>query len=144
MKIIWDNIREIGEYMNWVGLKKLCSEEREWGGAGVIITSGVGYGHEKPVTTEESDAFHECDTMILTPYAKELSWLYRNILNYTFENDINMSLVNESLWASCKGFFSGHKQHTAKQLIAFVSDFIDGAVGRKEAQSGYEEAEKKI
>lgn len=132
MKIIWESICEIGEYMNWVGLKKLCTNGKEWGGHGFIITSGVGYGYDKPVSTEESDAFRKVDTIILTPFAKELSWLYTNIEEYIMENHISCDVIG-AFWASCKGFFLGHKQYTAEQLIDFVTNFISGLLGEEQS-----------
>lgn len=135
MKIIWDNIHEIGKYIRKFGLEKICEDEYEWGGRGYIIASGGYLSDKKKISSEESVSRPGAgggDTIIMTPYAKELSWLFRNLMNYAQENNKNVHLVEESVWVASAAFFVEHKQYNAEQLIEYVYDFVCNIFDRDE------------
>ena len=139
MRIIWDNISEIGKYMEKYGLEKICEDEREWGGRGYIIASGGYLSKKEKISTEESKTSRgRGDTIIMTPYAKELSWLFRNLMDYEMEQTQSMRLVEECVWAASTAFFVEHKQYDAEQLVRYVYNFVC-SVFRDEEQHNREQ-----
>ena len=130
MRIEWDSLDEIHDYMHRFGLRKICEKESEWGGHGLIITSGGGYGFEKAVSLPgESQAFRDYgshrDYLIRTPYARELGWLYRSFLSFLEKRKTGIGLFNEAFYCASLGYFISHtKSYPAIRLLDFVFDFV--------------------
>ena len=138
MRIIWDNLREVKDFINLVGLEKLSRDEEEWGGKGFIITGrDVQNNSDKPA--KEPYTLHGCDYVIVTPYWRELSWLFRMTFRYVEQERLSFRDYTESFWVASKGFFlmNREKEYTAEDLVFFVIDFladIDDQVRQEEAR----------
>ena len=133
MKIIWDNLDEVKQFIDLVGITKLCKNEREWGGLGFIIT-GNDVRKEEKNQTIESYTMHGSDYIIVTPCYKELSWLFRNTYQYVEQETLSACEYQEGFWAACTSFFLLHKSYKPKALLFFVLDFL--MTIEKKAQAG--------
>ena len=78
MKIVWESLGEIRDFLKFVNIEKLSSSEQNWGGLGYIIDDGK---RSDCTVTEavESKVINSGDKIIITPKSKELSWLFRNL-----------------------------------------------------------------
>lgn len=138
MRILWDSLEEVKDFINLVGLAKLCKDEEEWGGLGFIITGTDRWnGVEK--ATEESFTIHTSDYIIVTPYYRELSWLFRNTFRYVERKTLTGGEYAEGFWAACTGFFLMHKTYKPKTLLFFVIDFL-AAIEKQNQQENTENA----
>lgn len=131
MKIIWDNLDEVKHFIDMVGLTKLCKDEKEWGGLGFIIT-GKDIRKDQKLPAIESYTMHYSDYIIVTPYYKELSWLFRNTYMYVEKATISGSEYIEGFWAACTGFFLQHKSYKPKALLFFVLDYLSAMENQRE------------
>ncbi len=86
MKIIWDNLEEVKDFINLVGIAKLRKNEKEWGG-------GIDWRKDGKTLAEESYTEHGPDYVIVTPYFRELSWLFRNTFRYTEKGTRGVPIV---------------------------------------------------
>ena len=135
MKIIWDNLREVKKFIDLVGLKKLCKDEEEWGGLGFIIT-GRDVRGDGVSPANESYTLRGPDFVVVSPYWKELCWLFRNTFHYPEHSQyLTGSEYLEGFWLACTGFMIGRKNYSAKRLVDFVIDFLADLEARKKAES---------
>lgn len=123
MRIIWDDLEEVKRFIDLVGLAKLCKDEKEWGGLGVNIT-GNDVRKDDKLPATESYTLHGPDYIIITPYYKELSWLFRNTYQYTEKGTLSGRDYQDGFWSACTIFFLQHKGFTPKNLLFFVIDFL--------------------
>ena len=132
MKIIWNSISEVKGFIDLVGLSKLCKNEKEWGGVGFIIT-GKDVKKDWETPTQESYTLRGSDFIVVTPYYKELSWLFRMTYEYPTYGKLTHGEYMEGFWIACKGFFlmNEQKPYKAKELVFFVIDFLAGMEERK-------------
>ena len=132
MKIIWNNISEVKDFIDLVGLSKLCKNEKEWGGVGFIIT-GKDVKKDWETPTQESYTLRGSDLIVVTPYYKELSWLFRITHDYPTYGKLTSTDYLEGFWYACTGFFLKYAQkpYKAKELVSFVIDFLAGVEKRK-------------
>ena len=111
------------DFINLVGLDKLCRNEQEWGGLGFIIT-GRDVRKDDKSPAQESYTVHGSDYIVVTPCYKELSWLFRNTYQYVEKGTITGGNFTNTFWAACTGFFLLHKTYKAKSLLFFVLNFL--------------------
>ena len=123
MQIIWDSLDEVKEFIDMVGLAKLCKDEEEWGGLGYIIT-GRDIRKDENTPTEKSYTIRDSDYIIVSPYYKELSWLFRNTYRYVEKGTLSSESYLDGFGAACKGFFLLHKTYKPKTLLFFILDFL--------------------
>lgn len=133
MRIIWGNLSEVKKFIDMVDLDKLCKDEKEWGGVGVIIT-GRDIRKDGRSPSKESYTLHQSDYIIVTPCYKELSWLFRN--TYRDVEGCGLEGVHyiQGFWAASTGFFLQHPKYKAKELLLFVVDFLEGVEKRERDQ----------
>lgn len=143
MTIIWDNLSEVRSFIDLVGLEKLSRNEKEWGGIGFIIT-GRDVQKKSDKLAKESYALHECDYVVVTPYWRELSWLFRMTYRYPEQGRLSHGEYEEGFWMACKCFFlmNREKKYTAKELVFFVIDFLAGIEHRVRQEAQRRETEE--
>lgn len=137
MKIVWDNLNEVKEFINLVGLTKLSKDQPEWGGLGLIIT-GNDVQKDGKIPAAESYTMHGSDYVIVTPYYKELSWLFKNTYQYVEKGTFSGNNYIEGFWIACTGFFLSHKNYKPKALLFFVIDFL-ASLEKRHNQAGHKE-----
>ena len=119
MKIIWDNLQEIKDFLSVVDISRFSKSDEMWGGLGVIIDDrGPNRGSEVIIGP---------DTHIITPKAKELSWLFRNLYEFSLSGKLSASIFLEGFRTACIAFFIEHKDYEANDLLLYVIDFIERA-----------------
>ncbi len=142
MTIVWDNLDEVKRFIDLVGLTKLSKDEPEWGGLGFIIT-GNDVRKDEKTPTAESYTMHNSDYVIVTPYYKELSWLFRNTYRYVEQDTLSGGEYLEGFWAACTGFFLLHKSYKPKTLLFFVIDFL-AAIEKERKQDREDKDDEKV
>ena len=86
MHLRWRTYADLKNVMSAVDFKKLLQDQEEWGGLGVIVTSTPEHYNVEPDSKLGGKTNYmltgiPCgDTIIVTPYAKEVSWLIEEVL----------------------------------------------------------------
>ena len=104
-----------------VGVNKLCKNEKEWNDFGFTITGRdekTGDGK----LTETSYTIKTPHYTIITPFYKELSWLFRNTCRDY--QKMSFETYEQSFWSACTCFFLTHKTFKPKTLLFYVIDFL--------------------
>ena len=128
MEIIWDSMKEVRNFMENVNLKKISQNEQEWCGLGFIITGrDIRGGGKSPVN--ESYTLCDLDHIVVTPYWKELSWVFRNV--YRHPGKLSYETFMEGFWAACTGFFLQHPSYKPEKAIEFIFNFLSGIEEQK-------------
>ncbi len=127
MKIVWESLGEIKDFLELVNIEKLSNSEQNWGGLGYIIDDGK---RSDCIVTEigESKVINSGDKIIITPKSKELSWLFRNLYECTTYGILPSGILLDAFWAACLGFFINHQQYESKELLLFVIKFIEDCI----------------
>ena len=128
MEIIWDSMKEVRNSMENVNLKKISQNEPEWGSLGFIITGRDLRGDGKSPATE-SYTLCDRDHIVVTPYWKELSWVFRNV--YRHPGKLAYDTFMEGFWAACTGFFLQHPSYKPEKAIEFIFNFLSGIEEQK-------------
>ena len=132
MEIIWDNMKEVRNFMEAVDLKKISRDEQEWGGLGFIIT-GRDMRGDRESPAKESYTLYDRDHIVVTPYWKELSWVFRNV--YRHPGKLSYDTFMDGFWAACTGFFLQHPSYKPEKAIEFVFNFLSGIEEQKPSRS---------
>ena len=112
MKIIWDSLEEIRDFLLCTDITKLAANERKWGGLGIIIDDSA-----PECKAGESKVIHGSDNIIITPKAKELSWLFRNLYEATLSDILNSERLLDYFWIACVSFFIRYQEYETRDLL---------------------------
>lgn len=95
MRIEFESLKEIKEFVLMVDIYHLCVKQEEWGGLGYIITDK--YFDSESKTEERIAEPRESriikrngDWIILTPYSRQLSWLFAILSRFVEYNDVGV------------------------------------------------------
>ena len=109
MKIQFDSLREIKEFILMVDIYHLCDKQEDWGGAGYIITDRCYDPKEKSeiivTIPEESTVIHGDDYVIVTPYHKQVSWLFKTLFEFVGSHQLEAETLLDGFHVSCEGYF---------------------------------------
>ena len=127
MKILFNSLSEIKEFILMVDLYQLCDKDPEWGGLGYIITDKEEYYEEKEVTIvtkpHESRVYNNRDTVIVTPYYKQISWLFRTLYEFVNEKkELDVETFLTGFGVGCKGYFLINPNYYPQELMLFILD----------------------
>lgn len=123
MKIIWDSLDEIRDFIQLVDITKLAQSEKNWGGLGYIIDNGE-RSDLVAIKAGASEVIAEQDIIIFSPKAKELSWLFRNLYEFSCSGKLSSKVLLDAFWVACKIYFMQHPVIESKSLLLFVIRFI--------------------
>ena len=125
MKVIFENLNEIKEFILMNGYLLFMEKQEEWGGLGVIITDHYVEPESKETVfvtkPEESKAFARSDKIIITPYAKQLSWLIDTLYRYSLEHkELSPDILLDGFYVTSLGFFLNSPHHYPQELMLFI------------------------
>lgn len=134
MEIRFRSLKEIKEFILMVDIYQWCDKQEEWGGKGYIIKDKYFDPDEKNKTVvtrpEESKVIHAGgDQIIITPYYKQLSWLFKTLHDYVmYGNQLSAGTFLSGFHIGCEGYFIMNPGHSAKELMIFVLDGLQRMV----------------
>lgn len=148
MRIEFDSLKEIKEFILMVDIYQWTDQERPWGGKGYIITDR--YHHPEALEKEEgfimvsrpedSRVIKQSDTVIVTPYVKQLSWLFKTLYFLTMEHKLDVLSFDTGFMVACEGYFIMNPGHSAKELMIYILDAIQRMEDANRARRSDEEA----
>lgn len=131
MEIKFNNLMEIKEFVLMIDLYQLCKDQEKWGGKGYIITDkdyNLESEEEFTVTEpEQSKVYHRsADEIIVTPYVKQLSWLFKTLYWLSNENPdiLDPHTLLGIFHVGCEGYFIMNPHHYPQELMLFVLDTL--------------------
>ena len=128
MEIRFDSLKEIKDFILMVDIYQLCECQEEWGGLGYIITNRDYDAESKKefVVTEPMESRVPKDTVdkaIITPYCKQISWLFKTLYDFVeYNKELDPGSFLDGFCPLCKGYFLMNPEHSAKELMLFVID----------------------
>ncbi len=148
MNIRFESLKEIKEFILMVDIYQLCDKQKEWGGKGYIITNRDYAAESKD--EEEYYVMEPCcsrvikrsaDVIIVTPYSKQLSWLFWTLYHFVEYNneELNAGVFLDGFRIACEGYFIINPDHSAKELMIFVLDSLQrGVDAYREQENSHE------
>ncbi len=133
MKIQFGSLKEIKEFILMVDIYQLCDKQPEWGGKGYIINDRYVDPDEKReivvANPEESKVIHGYDQIIVTPYYKQLSWLFETLYHFVeYGNELSAGIFLDHFHVGCEGYFIMNPSNSAKELMVFILDGLKRVV----------------
>lgn len=125
MKIEFDGLWDIKEFMLMVDIYQWCDKEEEWGGMGYNIRNWyMEEDRKEKITVKEStqSRVHRYDggCVVVTPYYKHLSWLFRELKHQVDEKYLNAGILLNGFSACCEEYFKNTPEHSAKELMLYL------------------------
>ena len=129
MHLRWRTYADLKNVMSAVDFTKLLQDQEEWGGLGVIVTSKpenydidsslhIG-GKTHYITTN----FSYRDTIIVSPYAKELSWLVQEVFDGPLFGKMN-PLEKVLFFIKYAIATQDQENRTPEEMIMCILDFL--------------------
>lgn len=129
MKIIFDGLYDIKEFILMVDIYQWCDKEKEWGGLGYIIQNCYyDDDREKKIYITESDQSKVIRNgrgcIIVTPYSKQISWLFNLLYLYVQDDGLDSGVLLDGFGACCEDYFKKTPDHSAKELMLNILENI--------------------
>ncbi len=143
MEIKFESLKEIKDYILMTDIYQLCESQKEWGGLGYIITNIESNREEKSIVIHEPNESRVIkgpgDKAIITPYYKQLSWLFDTLYRFTMYNEeLDPKSFLDGFCISCEGYFIINPEHNVKELMLFVIDGLKRIADSKRGQRNNE------
>lgn len=126
MKIQFDGLWDVKEFMLMVDIYQWCDKEKAWGGKGYRIQNWYIDDDTKEKTAiEESDQSKVIipdngDYVIITPYYKQLSWLFGVLHEFGKEGYLHTGVFLNGFHTCCDEYFKKNPDHSAKELMLYI------------------------
>ena len=125
MTIQFDGLYDIKEFILMVDIYQVCDKVKPWGGLGYIVQDW--YADEKEgnrIQIEDSDQskviWNDGDCIIVTPYYKQLSWLFETLRCISKEDYLDKGVFLNGFGTCCEELFSKSPDHSAKELMVYI------------------------
>lgn len=129
MHLRWRTYADLKNVMSAVDFKKLLQDQEEWGGLGVIVTStpenyDAGTMQRSGGKTNYMLTGIPCgDTIIVTPYAKEVSWLIEEVLYGPPFGNMN-PFEKVVIFVKLAVLSQEKDRRTPRGMIMYILDFL--------------------
>lgn len=130
MKIQFDGLWDVKEFMLMVDIYQWCDKEKAWEGKGYLVRNWyIDDDTKEKITIEESNQSKVIisdrrDFMIITPYYKQLSWLFRVLHGFGKTGYLSTSVFLTGFHACCDEYFKKTPDHSAKELMLYILENI--------------------
>ena len=129
MKIIFDGLYDIKEFILMVDIYQWCDKEKEWGGLGYNIQNWYNDDDRKEkVFISESDQSkvirYGGGCVIVTPYYKQISWLFNLLRLYAEDGGLETGVLLNGFSACCEEYFKKTPDHSAKELMLNILEHV--------------------
>ncbi len=128
MRILFDGLYDMKEFILMVDIYQWCDKQEAWGGKGYIIQDWYINSDKEKNVIDESDQskviWRNSDCVIVTPYYKQLSWLFHELHCYVGTGNLNASIFLRGFSACCEEYFKKTPDHSAKELMLAVLEYI--------------------
>lgn len=125
MKIEWESLEEMKSFVIHYDFSEIIRHSVPWGGLGLNIKEKYDYGNDSDSEKTCSESCVIGDSVIITPYCSELSWLARELMGYyRTHKKYSDEIFTIQMCKASEAFFVIHHDYYAKELLLFVLDWI--------------------
>lgn len=131
MKIEFEGLYDLKEFILMVDIYQFCDKEKAWGGLGYNIQNWyMDENRKEKVVVEDSDQskviHYGGGCIIVTPYYKMVSWLFNELRKKVEDCNYNLSsgVLLSGFSACCEEYFRSTPDHSAKELMVNILEHI--------------------
>lgn len=125
MKIQFDGLWDVKEFMLMVDIYQWCDKQEAWGGKGFNIQNW--YMDEDRKRKEFVDEptgskviRYGGGCVIVTPYYKMLSWLFDTLRGLVEDGYLDAGVFLGGFSVCCEEYFKKTPEHSAKELMLYI------------------------
>ena len=129
MRIIFDGLYDVKEFILMVDIYQWCDKEVKWEGLGYTIqNSYINYERKEEIIVRESDQSkvirYGGGCVIVTPFYKQLSWLFNLLRGFVDEHLLRSDAFLDGFSDCCEEYFKKTPDHSAKELMVKILEYI--------------------
>ena len=129
MKVQFDGLWDVKEFMLMIDIYEWCDKQKEWGGKGFNIQNWyIDPDDKEKIVIEESvqsKVLKYCGgCRVITPYYKQLSWLFSVLFDLTNKGYLDPGIFLNGFRICCEEYFKRTPEHSAKELMLYILENI--------------------